>query len=50
METIKVMKSQFYIDWDSYKLSNPSVSDLDDVCNVVDYEEQMYRFVISLFM
>ena len=44
------MKSEYFVPWDAYKEKNEIVSDLDGICTVPQYEEEIYRFVFSLFL
>lgn len=44
------IKSDFYTNWENYKKQNPDIADIKNARIIDEYEADILRFVLGLFV
>ena len=44
------MRSEYYTDWKEYIEKHPEIEQMEGAKEIQNYEEQIYRYIFSLFL
>lgn len=44
------MNSEYYVNWEDYVKKHPKLEEIEGAKEIQNYEEQIYRYIFSLFL